>query len=708
MRCPSCIGIAFVTLLALSGCTGTPRAVTLPPFDAAAFSGGSRGAGGFESGGAISRIRWYEDALTFERGGTRYTCTLASGVVREGDVDPSARRQQSEGSTPRRRAGRGRQRDREPSPDGVWVAECRDWNVVLEPGDAAASDARPIEVTTDGTRKRRYGKASWVYGEELAQRTAMWWSGDSKQLVFYAFDERRVPDFYLLGGLTDRRPALKHEGYPKPGEPNPRADLMVYNVETGKTRRLECHGAPEEEWYIYGVQFAADGRLLFFRTNRHQDHLELVAADVGTGHSDVLVTETQRTWQRNRPLLRFLADGRFIWETERAGVRALELRDASGARLTGLTGTDHPFVSLLDVDEETGTCFYTAYGPDHPLNVHLYRVRLDGTDRRRLTPAGRSHTIALSPDRQWFVSRAETIADMPSTRLFDADGNAVAVLAEPDESAFATLGTPRPELFSFPARDGTPLFGWIYKPRGFDPGRAYPLVIDVYGGPESKGVRNRFRATHPACRLGVAVAKIDNRGTLGRGKAFAEAIYQQLGSVDLQDQADGVRHLLATRDWLDPDRVGIYGHSYGGYMAALAILKYPDLFHVAVAGAPVTDWRNYDTIYTERYMRTPAENPEGYDAGSCLTYAANLRGHLLLMHGMQDDNVHATNTWQLVEALRKAGKHADTVLYPESAHGLARGASRVRWEYLHEHLAMPRSPDDGVEAESAVAAGVTD
>src|SRR5690606_25678169 len=228
----------------------------------------------------------------------------------------------------------------------------------------------------------------------------------------------------------------------------------------------------------------------------------------------------------------------------------------------------------------------------------------------------------------------------------------------------------KPELFTFKADDGvTAIYGILYKPADFDPSRKYPLVIDVYGGPFSHGILARFSPAHHGCPHGFLVAKIDNRGTRHRGTAFEAAAYMKLGEVDLKDQVDGVRHLVQ-RPYVDADRVGIYGHSYGGYMAALAILKYPDVFHVAVAGAPVTDWRNYDSIYTERFMRMPEENPEGYDAGSCLTYAGQLKGKLLLLHGMLDDNVHPSNTFQLMDALQKAGKPFDVMLYPNAGHGL--------------------------------------
>ena len=297
-----------------------------------------------------------------------------------------------------------------------------------------------------------------------------------------------------------------------------------------------------------------------------------------------------------------------------------------------------------------------------------------------------NHRVWLSPDGKWFVSTYESAEAPPTTALFSTESGRVAILAESDTSRFEELGLQRPEPFTCKAADGvTDLYGILFKPSGFDPGRSYPLVIDVYGGPQSQRVRNRWRPANPYCELGFLIAVIDNRGTGGRGKAFEEAVYLKCGTVDLIDQVAGVR-FLTQRPWIDGGRVGVFGHSYGGYMSALAILKFPDVFHVAVASSPVTDWHNYDTIYTERYMRTPQENPDGYDEGSCLTYVDQLSGKLLLMHGMVDDNVHPSNSWQLVHALQEAHKRFSMVFFPNSAHRLGKPVRLLRWEFLYEHL----------------------
>jgi dipeptidyl-peptidase-4 len=283
--------------------------------------------------------------------------------------------------------------------------------------------------------------------------------------------------------------------------------------------------------------------------------------------------------------------------------------------------------------------------------------------------------------------------------LCKKNGEEVTVLGQGTLDKAEQLGLVPPELFSFKADDGTTmLYGTLHKPAHFDPNRKYPLVISVYGGPSSRGVSNRYNPANAYCEFGLLVATIANRGTTGRGKAFESATYLKLGIVDIKDQADGAK-FLCQRPYVDASRVGIYGHSYGGYMSALAMLKYPDIYHVGVAGAPVTDWKNYDTIYTERYMRTPQENPEGYSEGSCLKYAKNLKGNLLIMHGLIDDNVHPSNTWQLADALQRADRRFDMLIYPRNKHGLGRNSSAIRWEYLCEHLDPEPMPSPAKEPE---------
>lgn len=644
----------------------------------------TRATRGLRNAATIRSPRWDLDdnALWFTFDNERWRLDLNTMVVEAGEeeeADDGDQRQR------RGRPRRGRQRAEELSPDGNWTAVCRAWNVVLKRNDELGGE---IAVTRGGERKHRYGQASWVYGEELGQSEAMWWSPDSTTLVFYEFDERQVPDFYLPSGWTELRTELNIEGYPKPGEPNPLASLHIYNIETRETIRADVN--VDEEHYIYAVRFTPDGNgLVVNRTNRHQNILEVLAVDLDTGESRQILREQQETWQNNRPAMRFLEDDRrFIWTTERSGFAHYELHDLHDGKLGTLTSGDYPVGAIEDINEETGVIHYLAFSDTNPISAQVHRTRLDGNEDVRLTRDGMHHNlVSVSPDGNWFISRYQALGTPPQTGLFDSTGTEVSVLASADTEDLDLLGIPEPELFHFTANDGaTDIYGWIYKPSDFDPEKSYPLVIDVYGGPLSQGVRNSYRPAYPQTEFGFIVAKIENRGTRGRGKAFEGATYMKLGEVDLQDQVDGVNHLIATRPYIDGNRVGIFGHSYGGYMSALAILKHPDVFHVSVAGAPVTDWRNYDTIYTERFMRTPQENSEGYEQGSCMTFVDQLEGKLLLLHGLVDDNVHPNNTWQLVDALQKAGKAFDLKIWPNSAHGLGAGSSAERWKYLHRHL----------------------
>ncbi len=644
--------------------------------------------------GRAADVRWSDDGrmVAFRYEGDTRQLDLSTGefvdvtVQAKDDEDRSRRRR---GSVPR-----AEQRTVEPSPDGRWNAVYRDFNVVLEPTDQDP-DAEAIQVTDTGTERLRYGTGCWVYGEELSQQDAMWWSPDSRLLAFYEINEVGMQDFFLTENNTGLYPTLNRVRYPKSGFPNPKVNLLVYDLTTQATVRLKIDGPPDQ--YLYQIRFAPNAnKLLVNRTNRHQNKLDVLLIDPADGSVSTVVSETQEAWQENSPLMQFLEDGqRFIWETERTGWKRFELRDLDGRRLNGL-GEDgaYPCESIVKVDEAAGWVYFTAYSGEHPYSAQLHRVRLDGTEHQRITSSELHHSgFEIAPDHQHVVCVREQFDTPPETVVYNMQGEVVATLVAADESFERENGLSSPEIFQFQAADGTTIHGTLQKPRSFDPERCYPLLIDVYGGPSSRGYSSRYSPANPVCELGYVVAKIANRGTASRGKAFETAVYMKLGGPDIEDQADGVRY-LAGRPWIDGSRVGIFGHSYGGYMSALAVLKYPEVFHVAVAGAPVTDWKHYDTIYTERYMRTPEENPEGYRQGSCVELAENLKGHLLIVHGLIDDNVHPTNTWDLVKKLQDADRRFDLMIYPGYRHGVGSTYRSLRWEYFHRHL-QPLDVSDG-------------
>lgn len=636
----------------------------------------------------VRNHHWDSDnsILYFTSGGKRQQVNLLTGEIAEASNEP--KKEEAKSTETSRRpppVARARQRTKIKSPDGRWQAIYKNNNVHLEPIDQSG-DTSPVQVTTDGKDKLRYGTACWVYGEELDQNDAMWFSPDSSKLAFYEIDERHMKTYYLTHGNTDGYTTLHKEQYPIAGEDNPHVALLIYDLATGKTTRVKVDGPKDQ--YIYNIGFSPDGtELLFNRTNRWQNQLDVMAASVTSGEVRVVVTETQETWQENAPTMRFFQDKqRFVWETERTGWKNFELRHLDGRRLNPLSEVaEYPCQSIVNIDEEGGWFYYTAFSDDNPLNLQLHRARIDGSDAAKLTTRSMNYSsFVISPDHKWFVASYQAVDSPAAFAVYDMSGKEIAVLDEGDRTKADEAGFSPIELFSFAADDGkTEIFGTLTKPRNFDPNKKYPLLVSVYGGPLSSGPGNRYSVGDPSCEFGFLIARIGNRGTVNRGKSFESANYLQLGKVDLDDQAAGVKHLIQ-REYVDGDRVGIFGHSYGGYMSALALLRYPDLFHVGVAGAPVTDWRNYDTIYTERYMRTPQENKEGYDFGSCLEYAENLKGKLFILHGLVDDNVHPSNTWQLVNKLHAENKRFDLMVYPNNAHGFS--YTPLRLDYFIRHL----------------------
>jgi dipeptidyl-peptidase-4 len=649
---------------------------------------------GAERKGVISNVKWSEDGkfLEYVTEGKLWQCDLQNRELKEigesKEEQPSRDRRRRFARTVKMgnrdvpTPARGHQFLTEISPDEKWFSVCKDWNVVLENDGTGES----VQVTTDGNRKFRYGTANWTYGEELDERHGMWWSPDSRKLVYYVFDERPVQDFYLTDDLTEVNTKLLTEGYIKAGAPNPIVWLGIYDLEAKKRTPVDV-GQNDQDQYIYNMRFTPDGKeLLFNKTDRHQHRLDVMALDLETGKTRIVVTETQESWQENSPAMEFLEDGkRFTWETEKTMFRQYELRHLDGSLITTLTKGEYPATRIYKIDKKSGYFYYGAYSDEHPLCEQLHRVKLNGKDQERLTPLSMNYSrFDISPDGKYFTAQFEDINTPPATALFSTEGKLIKVLAN-GEKVEQYLS----ELFTFKANDGkATLYGVLHKPEDFDPDKKYPLILSVYGGPDSRAVSNRHHNGHRDCAKGYLIAQIDNRGTSGRGKAFKAAVYKKLGDVDIGDQADGIRHLMK-RPYVDAERIGIVGHSYGGYMAAMGIVKHPDVFTVAVNRAGVTDWRNYDSIYTERYMSLPQDNEEGYDNGSAMKFVKNLkeRNKMLIMHGMVDDNVHPNNAWQLIDALDKVRFKYESRFFPTAMHGF--GGSDTQWEFFERYLIEP-------------------
>jgi dipeptidyl-peptidase-4 len=644
---------------------------------------------------------WSADGKTFEYAfdGKRYRYDVAARqATLIGDAADAAGRG-GRGGRGQGAPERGRQYASAESPDGTLRAQYNDKDRNLYLVDVASK--AETAITSDGSADKRikYGTASWVYGEELDQITAMWWSPDSRKLAFYRFDESGVPDYYLQLDQTKLQNSVDSEAYPKAGAPNPVVDLLIYDVATKKTTKVDVRdGKPFTNdavgHYAYHVSWSPDGKeLLFNRTNRRQNILEMVAAEPASGEVRVVLREEWPTgWIENSPTTVFLKDNRrFIWQSERNGWSNFYLYDLGGKLIAPLTThTTFEAVALVKVDEAAGVLFYTARDGDNPLKLQLHRVGLDGRGDVRLTDPKFHHTVGscmpaaaggrgrggagscgIAADNRHFVDVYQTHNTPPATRVVDAAaGKAVAEVAASDLTKFEQLGLKKAELFTFKAADGqTTLHGLIQFPSTFDASRKYPVLVQVYGGPASASntARETFVTPSPLTEYGFLVVNVDSRAAPGRGKRLLDQIYLKLGQVEIDDMAAGVRS-LGSRPYVDAARVGMFGTSYGGYAAVMSLLRHPDVYAAASASSPVTAWNHYDTIYTERYMWLPQENKAGYDAGSAMTYAKDLKGRLMLYWGTADNNVHPSNMMQLISALQGAGRSFDLQVGPDRGH----------------------------------------
>ena len=615
------LALSFVPQIAFA----QDRLKTMPGYER--FQRISRASSNAYKSGALS-VTWTNGggAFDYRKDGKifRYDiATRAAAELKPATNAPAQRTGRREGGRipPQNRPERGRQFTSVLSPDGKFTARYHDHNVWLR----AAGDTNEIQVTTEGSEKTRvkFGSASWVYGEELFQTTAMWWSSNGQKLAFYRFDESGVPPFFLQLNQTRLISTADVEAYPKAGGTNPIVDIFIYDLKSAKTTRVDVRdGRPFDNstvgHYVYGISWSQEGELLLHRTNRRQNIMEFCAADAETGRCRVVVRETwPASWTENSPSMRFLKDGkRFIWTSERNGWKNFYLYDLSGKLLAPLTAHDSFEVgNIARVDEDAARLYYMARDGDNPMKLQLHRVGLDGKNNRRLTDPAYNHTVDVAPDGKHFIDVAQTHDEAPVTRLMDADGNAVTELARSDLTEFRRLKLRPVQLFTFKAADGvTDLYGMIHFPSDFRPDVKHPLLVSVYAGPETTGASENFTMPNRLTEYGFLVATLDSRSASGRGKRFVDSIYLKLGQTEIDDQAAGVK-LLFNRRYVDRKRVGIFGTSYGGYASLMCLLRYPEVFRAAVASSPPTSWQQYDSIYTERYMWLPSENRAGYEAG---------------------------------------------------------------------------------------------
>ncbi|MGD0840697.1 MAG: S9 family peptidase [Candidatus Acidiferrales bacterium] len=566
------------------------------------------------------------------------------------------------------------------SPDGRWVSFLHDhdiWAVNVSTGQVRA-------VTTGGSEPLRHGELDWIYPEELDLHTAYWWSPDSAHIAFLQLDERPVTRYPLVDDLDPRGTPL-FERYPAAGDPNPIAQVGVIAVTGGATHWLDS-GADTSVLLARVAWLPDSKRVAIQRLNRAQTQLDLLFADATTGRAATILTERDNNWINVSDILYFFSDGhRFIWSSERSGFRHLYLYDVSGQLIAQLTRGDWEVESLEGVDEEAQSAYYIST-QKNPMERQLYRVSLSGGDPVPITHTAGTHSVLMAPAGcAHFVDTSSTEMSPPWEQLDRADGSLELILNEnrvPDlEAAHLTPV----EFFTIPGADGTPLDASLIKPPDFDPAKQYPVLVHYYGGPGAQEVLNAWDAgtqwqmflwEELMAQKGFVVFTLDNRGTAGRGHAFETPIARHFGTIETTDQLAGVAW-LKQQSWADTSRMGIWGWSFGGYLTCYLMLDAPGIFRAGLAVAPVTDWRLYDTIYTERYMGTPQDNPAGYRASSLLDKASALEGKLLIAHGTGDDNVHFGQTVSLANSFVHAGKYAEYQLYAGRGHGISDPSSRI-------------------------------
>ncbi|WP_266364522.1 S9 family peptidase [Tellurirhabdus rosea] len=561
------------------------------------------------------------------------------------------------------------------SPDGTKVGYERGGNLFVF--DFAAG--KETQLTSDAKPAFYNGRFGWAYEEEFGLAQAWDWSPDSKFIAFWQSDERQVPLYRLTDykGFDEQFDSLP---YPRVGDRNPTVRIGTIEIASGKKAWMKVEG---EEGYIPRIYWTAQpGQLALVHLNRKQNHLQLYMADARTGEARQVMEEKSDAWV---DVFDFFAGimhyfyfptetKEFFWVSERDGFAHVYRYDYTGKLLNQVTKGPWEVTYVHSVDAKTKKIYYTSTEVS-PLERQLYVVDFDGKNKRRLTQTAGRHTINFSPNGQYYIDRYSNLTTPTQVELWDTRGAKIKTL-EDNARVREFLNThayaPK-ELMNFTTSDGQKIDISVIKPLDFDQSKKYPVVIDIYGGPGAQSVYNEFSGGgwHQwLAQQGYVVVSVNNRGSGGYGRAFEKVVYEKLGQYESLDFAETARY-LATLPWADGGRMAIRGHSYGGYTSSFTMLTHPGVFKVALVGAPVTDWRLYDSIYTERYMGLMPENKANYEKSAVSPYAKNLQGRMFIAHSTMDENVHVRNTMQLVNALIDAGKDHDLRIYPPGAHGVA-------------------------------------
>ncbi|MFA5833130.1 MAG: S9 family peptidase [Bacteroidota bacterium] len=560
------------------------------------------------------------------------------------------------------------------SPDGKKIGYVRENNIYLYD----IQSAKEFQLTMDGTEHIINGKFDWVYEEEFGISDGWRWSPDGSKIAYWQLDENRVPEYTMTEWDSTHLNLVKMR-YPKPGDPNSIVKIGVVDVASGKTDWIDL--GVNDDIYIPRIQWTNNNDILSLqRLNREQNTIELLFYIVSKKTSKTILTEKSSTWLDVQDDLRFLKNGNFTWSSDRDGFNHLYLYKNDGSVINQITKGEWDVDAFYGVDERNGLLYYTS-SESTPLDRHIYSIKLDGDKKKQISSLPGTNSANFSPTFEQYIGYYNNVSMPMKIKMMKNDGKELFSIEENEMPMLKEYSLANITYFTITTSDSVLLYASLLKPSNFDSTKKYPVLFFTYGGPGSQVVRNSWGGSNylwysMLADKGYLVFMVDNRGTGARGAAFKKITYKNLGKWEVNDQIEGAKY-LAGLPFVDKERIGIWGWSYGGYMASLTILNGADYFKTAIAVAPVTHWKFYDNIYTERFMGTPQNNPEGYKESAPIEQAKKLKGKFLLVHGTSDDNVHFQNAVTLVSALQQANKQFETMYYPNKNHGIGGGMTRI-------------------------------
>ena len=566
------------------------------------------------------------------------------------------------------------------SPDGNKIAFAKQNNLFV----IDLASGKTTQITTDGKKNAIInGITDWVYEEEFAFVRAFDWSADSKKIAFIRFDESLVPEFSMSMFHKDLYPTIETFKYPKAGEKNALVSLHIYDVNAGSKKDIDL--SKYNDFYIARMKWTNDSNVLCAQVlNRHQDNLDLLFIDGNSGNTKIVLNEKDKAYVDVTDNLTFLKDNSFIWTSEKDGFNHIYLYDKTGKLIDQVTKGNWEVTNYYGFDEKNNTVYYQSV-ENGSINRDVYKIGLDGKNKKRLSSQTGTNGATFSPNYQFYINSFSSAA-IPTTYTLNnsKEGKQVKEIVNNNElsNKLKSYDLPSKEFFVLKTEKGNELNAWIMKPKDFDPSKKYPVFMYQYSGPGSQQVNNDWNGADDywfmmLSQQGYIVACVDGRGTGFKGADFKKITQLQLGKYEVEDQIDAAK-VIGNYSFVDKSRIGIWGWSFGGYMSSSCLFKGNEVFKMAIAVAPVTNWRFYDSIYTERYMHTPQENASGYDENSPINHVEKLKGKFLLIHGSGDDNVHVQNSMQMIEALIQANKQFDSQIYPDNNHGIYGGKTRIQ------------------------------